>query len=889
MQRQRSVNGPSNSRLGLNGSRQNSPAPEVPPVPAVPPVIPPKRKMEQQDDSGRQRASPRHEDERERQRKEDSNPWRGVMDSPGRKASVGSPRQGIFGSPRGITPARVAPPQLSPRTLELIRERDSVNMDMLIESTAEPSPTLTVYRNSGSEPRPQSGLRPDSGFQPGPELQSGADSSSGVRRKPVSPSLVTQDLARAPQLPTPPPQQSSPISPDEMALQDRYMNLHGEGSSRVGPSKRTTGKEPEEPEDFMHQTRRRYRDMLRAEGTAFEDADKLRIFLQFIEKEARLRQSMYITANLEDQTRLCNLLVALSPEEHKNLTPISPTRQRAGDDGDVDMEDPTPARPESQWWGQNLTAASFPSAMMAYEQRGADEESSRGRASSRWWETSNDERSCSISENMAIRSDDDSVYGSAYPRRSRKFNKTPRQSLKEIAERVNTPKSSAGQNPNDPASYMNLAAYPPDRKGYSRSRSRAPSHSRPRTRKRNAIKTSLDIAPLLTLLPSWPKEYPAINNCHPRLDVFRNLVRTLNDLTQLNALKVRFAEKAELNKDSFATESQRRRVSQAERIQGLYSRGDLHYDEMERLNLDFEREESKIQHEAEEEEFKAFDAEVVTPTHRDLHERVSAASAAYADLLTLIKARNPMASDADQQPEMLEYLTALKWIFDVREALHKSIFDLLAERNERYKSLILGPLRHLRDQSRFQSTDTFFQQDAATRLAEFHKAKITRHEQFMDLVEQQVTLGVEEARSKFWEIAPLVMECLEKIPDDLENVVPIVPPEESVEHPEWVKQPMRYLERKIAEAEGAMKALGLEEGEGLLCLLHGVKTGLARAKAGAGSGSDGGSEERRLTEDLKEKVGMIEEEWREGLGRILERVREDVEREMERLEPGRTG
>jgi hypothetical protein len=665
------------------------------------------------------------------------------------------------------------------------------------------------------------------------------------------------------------------------------MNLddNGGGPSGAGPSKKPTGKEPVEPEDFFHQTRRRYKEMLQAEDAASEDGEKLRLFLLFIEKEARLRQPMYTRASLEDQKRLSKVLVSLRPEEHKNLTPISPIMQHDGD-GDVDMSGTT--RPETHWWGQNLTESSFPSsAMMAYEQRVADEESSRGRTSSRWWETSGDGGSCSISENAAIRSDDnDSVYGSSYPRRSRKFNKTPRQSLKEIAELANTPRNSA---PHDPASYMNSTAYPPDRKGYSRSRSRAPSSSRPRghsTRKRTAVKTSLDIAPLLTLLPSWPKEYPAINNCHPRLDVFRDLVRTLNDLSQLTILKTRFAEKTDLGKDAFATESQRRRISQAERIQGLYSRGDLHYDEMERLNLDFEREEAKIQHEAAEEEFKAFDAEVVTPAHRDLHERISAASAAYADLCTLIRARNPLASDSDQQPELLEYLTALKWIFDVRETLHKHIFDLLAERNERYKSLILAPLRNARDQSRFQSTSAFFQQDATTRAGEFHKARIVRHEQFMDVVERQVTLGVEEARSKFWEIAPLVMECLEKIPDSLDNVVPIVPPEESVEHPEWVTQPMRYLERKIAEAEGAMKALGLEEGEGLLCLLHGVKTALARAKADGGGG-DGASEERRLTEDLKEKVGMIEEEWREGLGRLLERVKEDVEREMERLEPAR--
>ncbi|KAF8244020.1 hypothetical protein K440DRAFT_559894, partial [Wilcoxina mikolae CBS 423.85] len=401
----------------------------------------------------------------------------------------------------------------------------------------------------------------------------------------------------------------------------------------------------------------------------------------------------------------------------------------------------------------------------------------------------------------------------------------------------------------------------------SRSRSRAPSSSKPRPRRRHTVKTSLDIAPLLTLLPTWPKEHPAVNNSHPRLDVFRDLVRTLNDLSQLASIKSRFQEKSEKTKEKFLTESQRRRISQAERIQGLYSRGDLHYDEMERLNLTFEHEESKISYEAEEEAFKAFDSEVVTPSHRDLHERITAATAAYADLVALIKARNPIAANSDDQPELLEYLTALKWIFDVRETLHTHTFDLLSNRNDKYKTLILTPLQDARDPSRLQSTTQFFTSDAAARLKEFNNAKVARHEQFMDFIEHQCSLGVEEARSKFWETAPLVMECLEKIPETLENVVPIVPPEEAIEHPEWVEQPMRYLERKISEAEGAMRGLGVEDGEGLLCLLHGVKSALSRAKG------EGEVEERRLTEDLKEKVGMIEEEWREGLGGLLERVR----------------
>lgn len=713
---------------------------------------------------------------------------------------------------------------------------------------------------------------------------------SNIRLKP---SLVTKDIPLAPQLPTPPPQQSSPISPHEIVAGDLYSNLNDNGE---GPSRKAMGKEPEEPKDFIHQARGRYKETLQAEKAASNDTDKLRLFLEFIEKECRLRGQIYESADPADLKRLARISSLISGP--KSLEPISPGLGAFDDDGDVDMNTPLQdmfhksARPASQWWSgvQNLTSASLPpqSAMSAYESRVAEEESSRGRTSSRWWESSGDGGSCSISENLAIRSDDnDSACGTSYPRRSRRLTKTPRQSLREIAELANTPRNSARvPNPNDPSGFMNSAAFPPDRKSHSdsRSRSRAPSTSRVRTRRRHNAKTSLDIAPLLTLLPSWPREYPAINNCHPRLDVFRDLVRTLNDLSPLTTLQTRFAESTGKSKEIFLEESERRRISQAERIQGLYSRGDLNYDEMERLNLDFEREEGKIHCESEEEDFKSFDAEVVTPAHRDLHERITAAGAAYADLVNLIKVRKPMVSE-EEGPELLEYLTALKWIFDIRETLHQHVFEMLSQRNERYKSLIIAPLRHARDQGRLHSTTAFFAQDSATRLSEFNKSKVVRHEKFMEIIEEQVMLGVEEARSKFWETAPLVMECLEKIPVSLGEVVPIVPPEESVKHPEWIEQPMRYLERKIAVTEGAMRGLGVEEGEGLLCLLHGVKSALARAKSAVMD--DGGREERRLTEDLKEKVGMIEEEWREGLGMILERVRRNVGIEMERIEPGR--
>jgi hypothetical protein len=792
--------------------RQQTP----PSVPALPPLIPPKRKiLEPHQDSGRQRESPRQEQQRQREKEqrrleleaENNNPWRDALD--------------VTASSPSVNPA--------------IRRKPVVDNS---KATSQ-----MVY------------------------------SDHGVNRG---------------GLPTPPP-----ISP-------------GEGPSGVRKTKPDNGKQAVD-DNFVQLAKRRYKEMLRAEAAAPLESEKVHVFLEFMERECRFRALVYTRADAKYLDKLKAVTRAIENgcgnQQGRNNDSMAPVSLENGGE-DVDMASPPFNRAElvqqstprpssqSQWWGTPALTSS------AFERRTHEEESSRGRTSSRWWETSVEGGSCS--ENIRSdggHSDFNSVYGSAFPRRNRRKAKHQKQSLREIAEIVtHSPRNSVNTNPNDPRSYQNSSAFPPDYKepmSEGRSRSR-PSSSRPRPAPR-IVKTSLDIAPLLTLLPAWPKEFPAINNCHPRLDVFRDLVRTLNDTSALTALHTNFTAKLSSQKSAFAADSQRRRVSQAERIQGLYARGDLHHSEMERLNIDFEREEDKIAREAAEEEFKAYDNEVVTPAHRDLHERITAATAAYSDLVALISTPYVQSSpnEPEEGPELLEHLTALKWIFDVRETLHRQVHDLLTERSNRYQSLVLN---------NDPAHESFFISGARSRQVSYLSARVARHNDFLDLVEHHVTQGVEGARSRFWEIAPLVMECCEKIPIDLSGVVPIVPPEESVEHPEWSRQPIRYLERKLSEAEGAMRSLGVEEGESLLCLLHGVKSGITRARAeaeeagasdGRGTGGFGESwiksEEERLLSDLKDKVGMIEEEWREGLGAVLNGVRGRVEEVVERgeiMEPG---
>ncbi|KAI5777295.1 hypothetical protein EDC01DRAFT_636020 [Geopyxis carbonaria] len=816
----------------------------VPPVPPLPPAIPPKRKIEEEATEetpyrDKQRASPKQVEEEIRMQREGSvdntnNPYRN---------GVSKERE------RGV----VSPPRLSPTMRHVPEEPEK---SPLIDLTSPDSPH---YR--------------------------GRDSaiSMEMRRKPVSPTLTTPRQ----QLPTPPPQLVSPTTPGP--------------TTQPGPSKpRDLGKGVAQPEmGFLDLTRRRYREMLIAEDAVASPSKKLQRFMEFLTKECALRQEMYRDAadeaDLQKLAKINDILVGNDsappgePMQEVTMTPVSV------ENDDEDMEDMSPRKPgrETQWWGQNLTVAAFD--QTAYDARVRDEESSRGRTSSRWWETSGE--GGSISDGRAVRSDGlgDDESGCGFPRRSARYSKTPRASLREIAEFVTSPRQSGlGELGDNPAAYLNSARFPPDRKQHvstSRSRSRAPTSRTRNSPPRRAVKTSLDIAPLLTLLPSYPLPYPAANNSHPDLEVFRTLVRTLSQLDGLKALHTSFAAWSKTHHATASAAAATRRNAQAERVQALYTHTPPDFAAIEASNAAFEAHESSHRAATLKAEFDEFTRAVVDPAHRDLHERITAASAAYVDLHALITA--PPAPDDTAAPELLEKLTAAKWIFDVRETLHRHTHDLLSARNDRWRALVLAPLA---TPAAAADAVAFFDADTASRNAAFAADRAARTASFQQLVKTQVTAAVERARSTYWDTAPLVAESLAQIPAELTGVTPIVPPEEYCDEPEFLTRPLRYLEVKLRLAEGSVYAL-IERQTELLCLEHAVmslETGEDVSKGGIGegerrrSGTGGRTAERegregRLTEELKERVRTIEDEWKEGLGAVFAEVRERVEAEVERL------
>ncbi|CUS13362.1 unnamed protein product [Tuber aestivum] len=835
----------------------------------LPPAPPPKRRMEGEEMPHKKSSpGPRSGDEEglgiawdQRRPDADNNPWRQTPTGPA--AAVNSAEEVMGQRDRGLS-------------FSASRRQSVV------------APTLIDYEGGESPPPPEATPKPS--FSAAAYLPLSPDKNR-VRRKPIHVASPPANNYEPPkQLPTPPPgiERDSKFRPVSHLL-----HLPNAGGQLQPP---LIEEEEQEMSAFYLSALERYRKMIRLEATASTDEERVGLWLDFVLSECGLRKERYSRAVGKMRSSLATKLgSAFSEETQQNLTPISPVMK--GMDGeDVEMEDTQESRrrPETQWWGQHLNSDSFDNGDptgAALEARVRDEESSRGRTSSRWWEASAE--GGSVSDHLAVRSDGmgDDEFGMA--RSSHRYARTPRASLREIAEHVTTPRGS--QFPGDPTSYAGGPAYPPDRKAMSMSRSRSrPPHSQSRTRTPvRPVKTNLDIAPLLTLLPPYPRVYAAVNNAHPQLAVFRNLVRTLNDLSPITEIKADFNAASSTRKETFTIESLKRRNQHSEYIQSLYSAASgnkaqkrLSFDRLETLNTDFQNRENALSEESLKSEFDLFRSQVVDAAHTELQERISAASAAYDDLAAEIVANadNPLGGQeegGDQVPELLEKLTCLKWVFDVREQLHREVFDLLSERNRRYKEVVVTPFFASRLADKIREAEDFFTADENARRLRADKESLSRYEGFLDLVENHVIKGVEKQISAFWEVAPLIMECFEKIPTDLTNVHPIVPPEEYHENPAYLREPLRYLHSKIEMAEKSIYQF-VEGQTNLLCLLHEVKT--LNVAAGwkvrlPGPENAKVQEERRekeeavLTEDLKEKVKMLESEWRESLGNLFEEVR----------------
>ncbi|KAK4554637.1 hypothetical protein LTR86_008139 [Recurvomyces mirabilis] len=661
----------------------------------------------------------------------------------------------------------------------------------------------------------------------------------------------------------------------------------------------------------------RHRAFVEKESLATSDEERLELFANFMVHESRLRRDRYQVAygamagDILDLTR--DMWRPYGRDSKRAVTPstsmssFDPTAPSWASDGQPSsaqgmpssassLGDFTPAtdaasigdvaeafeRSESRQWTEAFKPTLSPIPSMA-QSTVPDEESSRGRTASRWWEQSQSgsgsgsigkpdrlERTHRETKYMGVKAAE--LQNDAEPSPA-------------LSRQSATPGASATFPPD-------VGEYPPEKTGWHDGVDfDTPMATPARIAERKSSTSSnnpLDISRLITLPPPYPRHHPAINNSHPLLTSLRNDHRTLADHTDHRSIKDTFLD------SDFAIRQQQKELAKERRqklrssVQGKIADGTISFGDAAQAEKDFDVEEADRGKANARANFDRFETQVAQPLNTTISERIAKADACIAQLKNDLHSRNQTSDpnraqeEGDEQPERLETLTLLKWLFEVREQLHKEMFDLHAERSEQYSEVILTPYRIQRLQTKIDEATTFFAKDSRQRRLTFAQETQARFEDLQGVMEHNVSRGVEDQLSAFWDIAPGLLEITARIPIELEGFEVMVPAAELEENLGYVEYPLQYLWTLLGHA--GRSAYQFIEGQiNLLCLLHEVRTatskGTLRLLEVEGSGGGGGEgdlagarreAEARLTADLQDKVGEVERQWREALGEGLE-------------------
>jgi hypothetical protein len=409
----------------------------------------------------------------------------------------------------------------------------------------------------------------------------------------------------------------------------------------------------------------------------------------------------------------------------------------------------------------------------------------------------------------------------------------------------------------------------------------------------------LDVSRLVTLPPPYPRHHPAVNNSHPDLATIRSSLRTLSDLGNVKEIKASFTKKIETRKEQENTSLTERRAELRYNIQDNVRAGVMTFSDAARAEAEFDTREHQRAQDVVQWVFDTFQADIANPLHAMFCEHITKVSASMEHIRGRLSTEaletnpNQTQEEGDEKPELLEMLTLLKWLFEAREQLHKEMFELEDERNDLYRDMIVLPYVQAKNEQKVKEAISFFRRDAQDRKVTFEKDTQKRYEDVMAVIEQNVTRGVEAQLSAFWDIAPGLLAIVQQVPPRLQQFEILVPPREYEETPAYSEFPLQYLYSLLAHA-GRSAYQFIESQINLLCLLHEVKTGVMTAGSRLLEtqrlleGEDladvnqemqaiRADEERRLTDDLKEKVGLVESQWNEALGQGLEDCKMRVE------------
>lgn len=661
-------------------------------------------------------------------------------------------------------------------------------------------------------------------------------------------------------------------------------------------------------DQFARGTIERFTNFAQREAAASDDAERVRLFAEFFVSESRIRRERYgaaIGAMGSEILDLTRDLFRPMPSRRESinsatsgtaeLTPqSSEPRSQRGSMGSAfggnhgasastptssgQQVSPSPGASASQNWQSSNYMPSLSPILSMSVSDAVDEEDSRGRPASRWWEA------------------DSSGAPSARIERSKRESKymgvpkEAREALQWIDEPYASPgagssKRTSGGNPAEKTGWhdQEQSATPQQRL----SRNSLALSSAPATPNPN----HLDVSRLVTLPPPYPRHHPAVNNNHPELAQTRSAVRAISDMTEIEGIKERFKQASTKLRAEAAEAAKQRRQALRQNLQQEISTGAIGYAEAAAIEADATAEEHTKVKELEKRDFDEFQTAVVMPVNEILQSRITRATELFDSLRSRLfdetHESNPNLpqEEGDEQPELLEKLTLLKWIFEARETLHRSLYDLLSDRNDRYRDMVLVPYRLAKQDDKVASAEAFFVEDAAKRALAFAEEVLRRTQEFRDVVEETVVRGVEVQLNAFWDIAPPLKRLLDKIPQgDLDGFLVQIPPAEFAENPSYVDHPLQYLFSLLLHAEKSTYQF-IESQTNLLCLLHEVKEACVAAKARVMEcdGRDAARvaemrarEGRRLTDDLKEKVRVVQEQWNSALGETVGGVKERV-------------
>ncbi|MCJ1472104.1 hypothetical protein MMC13_000751 [Lambiella insularis] len=841
------------------------------------------------------------------------------------------PRDIILPPGSGDLSRRRMSSRLTPRSAKTMR-----GLDEALESAKSLPDLVLSAGSSGSTPRPGHVSQRKHSTSPIP-LSSG--------RK-VSQDLTVRDQANAfvpsmaaptspSQLPSRYKQPASLVIPTADDLRPASSILHLPNPdvpievmplSPKSPSQKLVQiDEPESPKTFAHRAMTRYRNFAENEMNSKTDSERLHHFCQFMIAESRIRRERYASVFEAERIEAADLMDGLfdlvgakndsQSSRHISSSHGKSSRRSSGTTFSesqsrrasttatsepvltLDTSSGIQSQGDQARWNDYVPCLSPIASMSAVT--GRDEMDSRGRAPSRWWESHSGETPPEDGFKVLERTKRESRY-MALPQEARY---SPAFFEHEVSPRMNNSYHASASASSQPL--YGPDEYPPEKTGWHDEPALPPPPPHPPTPLSAPFAPSpkkLDISRLITLPPPYPRHHPAVNNSHPALSETRAIVRSLNEMEQPASTKE--AYRSRLNEKRTRADSwcKHQRSLHNQDIQFRMEHGEISQAQFDRAEADMEGQEAKSKKELLQAEFDLFQTSVVSPLHALFSERITKATAAFEHLSTRLssdaQSTNPNLpqEEGDEQPELLEKLTQLKWLFEAREHLHKETYNLLSERNEKYKAIVLLPYHQSRNHEKLADATTFFDRDALSRRVAHDTAARARSDAFLATIESHVTRGVEVLLSAFWDIAPPLLSLLQEIPAraQLPAFEVLVPRAEVDDTPALWAHPLRYLYSLLSHAESSSRQF-IESQVSLWCLLQEVREGAHAARwrvmesEAAGEGRELGwrGEERRaeqqraLVEDLKERVGVVEGQWEEALGGEVRRVRAAVREWLE--------